>query len=144
MNQNTVFVQSMFITLATLALIVYSSLRTASAENVWSFKESPDTEVMFVRNAINKESSILHVVHDDGTWAFLNNGPTNIGSFDVISLREATKIDPSILMLADLEDGWFATRDSISSPWIRGKSEGDTVLPRQIEERIDKARSLSK
>ena len=144
MNQNTAFVQTIFIALVILALIAYASLHTASAENVWSFKEAPDTEVMFARNAINKENSILHVVHDDGSWAFLNNGPTTIGSFDVISLQEATKIDPSILMLADLGDGWFATRDSISSPWIRGESEGDTVLPRQIEERIDKARSLSK
>lgn len=111
------------------------SLNSNSAGTAWQFKEPQDAEVLVSRAALKEGKPILHAVHED-TWVFLDDGP-DTGGLEIVSLLEVARLDPSILLLADLELGWFATRNSASSVWVRGKSEGDAE--RQLEERISNA-----
>ncbi|HXU94251.1 MAG TPA: hypothetical protein VFP33_11420 [Gallionella sp.] len=120
---------------------VSHSSKNRADEARWMFKEPQDTEVLVSRSATSKGEAILYAVHDDAEWIFLGEEKAKNDGLEIVSLLEATRFDPSILMLADLESGWIAKRDSASSGWVRKKLEGDIL--RQVEERVMNASRVS-
>ena len=69
-------------------------------------------------------SPILRVTHDaeDGAWQFLDGGTVSEENASIVSLEEITRIDPSIMELADLPLGWYAYRLTANEPWRRGNN----------------------
>jgi hypothetical protein len=63
----------------------------------------------------------LYVSHDanDHAWQFLNGRDADVTDAAVVGLGEIVKHDPSLLELADMPPGWFATRASRAAAWER-------------------------
>jgi len=74
-----------------------------------------------VRQIVRDGHAILRVAHDidDGAWQFFEWGTPDENDAMVVSLQEMTRIDPSLLELADLPLGWRAFRKSPADTWIR-------------------------
>jgi hypothetical protein len=89
--------------------------------SAWPFADPPNLATITVRQIIDREKPILLVCHDedDGGWQFLTGGAFDVSDGLVVSLQNVTKIDPSVMQLADLPVGWSATRASASHPWQR-------------------------
>src|SRR5262245_43118607 len=79
----------------------------------------PETLAVFtLKRIVRGESPILRVTHDegDGGWQFLDGGEVAVEEATVVSLRQMTRIDPSVLELADLPLGWVASRAGPGQP----------------------------
>jgi hypothetical protein len=89
----------------------------------WPFDDPKNVAVITLNSIVKGGRPILHVTHDadDGTWQFLDGTTVSEDNASVVSLEEITRIDPSIMELADLPVGWYADRSAPSEPWQRGK-----------------------
>src|SRR5262245_25022441 len=87
----------------------------------WPFPDPKNTATFTLHSIINRRTFIRAVWHNsDGAWQFLDGSETpDLSDGAVVSLEEMTRLDPSILTLADLPRGWVAHRRSPSSPWQR-------------------------
>ncbi len=67
------------------------------------------------------DKPILHVTHDadDGMWQFLDGTTVSEENASIVRLEEITRIDPTVMDLADLPLGWYADRSAASEPWRR-------------------------
>jgi hypothetical protein len=85
----------------------------------WPFADPRNVATITVRQIVQDGNPILRVSHDDddGMWQFLEWGTPDEEDAMVVSLEEMTRIDPSILELAELPLGWRAIRRSPSDPW---------------------------
>lgn len=90
----------------------------------WPFDQPPNTASITVR-AVLEGAPILIVSHDadDGGWQFLDGQEVDEAEGRVIGLGKALRLDPGLRELADLPEGWVASRRDAASPWIRGRSE---------------------
>jgi hypothetical protein len=95
--------------------------------NAWLFSEPESVATITVKQIITDHAPILHVCHDneDGGWQFLTGGDSETADAMLVALREIVEIDPSIMELADLPEGWQATRQYVGGPWKRTESEND-------------------
>jgi len=91
----------------------------------WLFTNPPNVAVITTKRVMDKELPILHVSHDgdDGMWQFHDGNEVNEEEGSVISFREIIEIDPGIMELFDLPEGWIAFRNSIDDEWIRIERE---------------------
>jgi hypothetical protein len=105
---------------------------------IWPFAEPENLAVFTLKRVIRGESPILLVSHDedDGGWQFLDGAEAAVEDAAIVSLREMTRIDPSLLGLADLPVGWSARRSSPAAPWRRIDPEEvrDRKLLSDVEE----------
>ena len=87
----------------------------------WPFSDPENVAVFTLKRIVRGESPIVRVTHDedDGGWQFLDGGEVAVEEASVVSLRQITRIDPSILELADLPLGWVAERAGPGEPWQR-------------------------
>ena len=87
----------------------------------WPFTDPENLLVFTLKRITRGESPILRVTHDedDGGWQFLDGGEVSTEDASLFSLRTMTRIDPSVLELADLPPGWVAERASPGEPWQR-------------------------
>ena len=87
----------------------------------WPFSDPPSAAAITVGKVVTAQEPILHVVHDedDGSWQFLPGGAVDVADAMMVSLESITKMDPSVLELADLPLGWTATRTSRADAWQR-------------------------
>lgn len=87
----------------------------------WPFKEAKNTAVFTTKFVLENNHPILYVFHDaeDGAWQFHSEDVAEQSDARIIALSEALDIDPSIAALDDLPEGWKATRQKPSTPWIR-------------------------
>ena len=53
---------------------------------------------------------------------FLTGHDVQISDVKLVSLKSIAEHDPSVLELADLPEGWQATRKDASSSWIKAKA----------------------
>jgi hypothetical protein len=92
---------------------------------MWPFADSPNVATFTVRSIVEKRRPLLLVVHDndDGSWQFLDGDQINISNAMLVGLGEIAKLDQSILELADLPLGWYASRQSPFDSWLRGKKD---------------------
>jgi len=89
----------------------------------WPFADPKNVAVYTTRQIVDGESSILWVSHDadDGAWQFIGSAgvPEDLGDARLVGLGTIVNLDPSVLELCDLPEGWVAWRDSASEPWRR-------------------------
>jgi len=64
---------------------------------------------------------VLFVCHDsdDGTWQFLTGDDVSMADALLVSLESVVAHDPTLAALADLPEGWKATRSHIGAEWVR-------------------------
>lgn len=86
----------------------------------FKFKEPESTACFTCDHVLNKQRPILYVTHsdEDGAWQFMcgHNDHTTANA-KVISLKQATQIDPSINDLYEMPLGVGAERQTRDSPW---------------------------
>lgn len=96
--------------------------------NSWPFDDPKNVVTFTVRQIARDGNPILRVTHDseDGAWQFLEWGTPSEEDAMIVGLEEMTRIDSSIIELADLPLGWRATRRSIAEPWYREPNPNDS------------------
>ena len=89
----------------------------------WPFADPKNVAVITLKSIVKGGKPILHVAHDadDGMWQFLDGTTVSEENASVVSLEEITRIDPTVMELADLPLGWYAYRSAPSDPWRRGE-----------------------
>ena len=87
----------------------------------WPFDDPKNVATFTVRQIARDGNPILRVTHDseDGAWQFLEWGPPYEEDAMIVGLEEMTRIDPSILELANLPLGCVRIRQNASQPWHR-------------------------
>jgi hypothetical protein len=86
----------------------------------WPFENSRRTAVITTRHILDG-TPVLYVKHDadDGSWQFLPGTPVTTEDGKVVGLGEMCDRDPTLLDLADLPEGWRASRERVGAPWRR-------------------------
>jgi hypothetical protein len=90
------------------------------------FPDSLNTAVFTTKYVIDWRE-ITYVTHDadDGAWQFFSDD--ELESFEevakIVSLQEILDIDPTLLDLADMPTGYYATRTTADEDWVISKSE---------------------
>ncbi len=87
----------------------------------FKFKENEKTACFVCEHVLNKTRPILFVSHDleDSSWQFLcGKDDHSEQSAKIISLKEATELDPSINELYEMPIGVGVERKDIKSKWI--------------------------
>ena len=87
----------------------------------WPFDQPRNCAVIVSRSVAFDGAAILLVSHDadDHGWQFLDAEVPDVDQAAVLALSEVVALDHSILEIADLPPGWYAWRESKSSPWRR-------------------------
>ncbi len=90
----------------------------------WPFDQPPNTASITVR-AVLEGAPILIVSHDadDGGWQFLDGNEVDEAEGRIIGLGTALRLDPTLRGVANLPEGWIASRRDAASPWSRERSE---------------------
>ncbi|MER8594993.1 hypothetical protein NKH33_26110 [Mesorhizobium sp. M1182] len=92
----------------------------------WKFEDPQNVAVFVNRKAIRNGRWVARVVHDDddGSWQFHADESEDFDESDImiISLKNMVEKDKTIMQLADLPYGWYAWRETKTSPWRRGKT----------------------
>jgi hypothetical protein len=93
----------------------------ANMSAAWPFADPENLAAITLKRIVRGESPILRVCHDedDGGWQFLDGGEVAVEDASLVSLLHVTRIDPSVLELADLPLGWVAQRAGPGEPWNR-------------------------
>lgn len=89
---------------------------------------------VYVCQRVFDGAPILHVSHDeDGDWQFLCGGIHSEGGCPgkVGSLHHIISLNPGLRELADLCEGWTATRESVHAPWVR-RDESEEVVRENV------------
>ncbi len=106
---------------------MFGRKKTASTagDSDWPLQGPRNEAALTVEAIINGELPILRVVHDasDGGWQFLTGNQVEEHQAKLVSLGSITKLDPTVLELADLPEGWYAERKSVASAWQRSQVE---------------------
>jgi hypothetical protein len=89
----------------------------------WPFSAAPET-ITLVTRPIFGGDEIAFAYHDWGEdgWQFLPNRPTTTSEAMLVSLREVYERDHSIAEIADLPNGWMASRSGPGAPWERRRN----------------------
>jgi hypothetical protein len=92
----------------------------------WPFEDPPYVAVITLKRVARGEAPVRLVAHDadDGCWQFLDGGAADGADASVVSLEEMTRIDPTLVELADLPPGWVACRYGPGAPWVRSPRGG--------------------
>ena len=85
------------------------------------FKDSPNTSVFTTKFVLDDNKTITYVTHDneDGSWQFFSDDKFENFSevAKIVGLKEIVKIDSTLLELADLPLGYYATRKHKTDKW---------------------------
>jgi len=87
----------------------------------WKFPDPPHTRVYLSQTVQDKEEAVTYVSHDveDGAWQFLGDKMADGGGPVISCFHHPVDDDPTLKELYDLPLGWYATRDTPTSPWRR-------------------------
>lgn len=93
--------------------------------SIWPFADPEHVATITVKQIVGGHAPILLVCRDeeDGGWMFLTGSPFQTEDAMLVALREIVELDPSTMELADLPEGWEASREFVGGPWTRGPSE---------------------
>jgi len=91
------------------------------------FKDELNTAVLTTKFVVRNNSPILYVYHFfDGMWQFSGNEIIeNDNDYCLLSLEEVITIDNTVLEVAHLEEGFYASRIDKYSPWLILRNEDD-------------------
>jgi hypothetical protein len=100
----------------------------------WPFPDPENLAVFTLKRITRGESPILMVVHDedDGSWQFLDGGEVAHEDATLVSLRSITRLDPTVLELADLPLGWVARRPGPGESWKRAPAVSEEDRERKL------------
>ena len=86
----------------------------------WPFADKPNTASITTRQVL-EGAPILLVTHDedDGGWQFLCGTTNDPADARVVGLGQMLRRDGTLGELADLPEGWRASRASADGPWGR-------------------------
>lgn len=100
---------------------LWEAVQDASRRINWPFADPRNTAVITLKSITMGGSPILRVTHDaeDGMWQFLDGSTVSEDNSSVVSLEDITRIDPSVMELADLPLGGAAWRSTTNEPWQR-------------------------
>ena len=105
----------------------------------WPFDDPPNAAVFTVRQIVDGQMPILYVSHEeeDGAWQFLTGEQITTADALLVGLKNIVNRDPSVLELAELPNGWIATRNNIGVPWQRAPicAEKSPDRPRSVSSR---------
>ena len=93
------------------------------------FEDSLNTAVFSTTFVVKEKKLITYIAHDedDGAWQFLSNDEVDdlMKAAMLVGLETIIEIDKTVLEVADLPYGYFATRNSIKDQWVIGKKEAE-------------------
>jgi hypothetical protein len=79
--------------------------------------------VFTVKAIVEKERSILHIVHDeDSEWQFLSDEFVTIDDLMIVSLKQIIEIDETINDILSLAQGYEAHRNHKGGKWAITRS----------------------
>jgi hypothetical protein len=86
----------------------------------WPFSDAPNTASITTRQVL-EGAPVLLVTHDadDGGWQFLCGMTDDPEDARVVGLAQMYRRDPTLGQLANLPEGWRASRASAAQPWKR-------------------------
>jgi len=88
----------------------------------WRFQEGSNRAVFTTKPVIHEGLPVLLVSHDtEGDWQFLCGTTNQMSDAAVVSLGGILQRDQSLLDLADLPEGWQASRKNVGGAWTRGR-----------------------
>lgn len=85
----------------------------------WPFAEPRDHPVVTRWGILRRETPILQVRHEAGEWQFLDGTGTDEAGTALAGLATLLALEPGLGWLADLPEGWEATRDSADQAFRR-------------------------
>jgi len=87
----------------------------------WPFADPENVAVITLKSIAMGRTPVLHVTHDaeDGMWQFLDGSTVSEEDASIVALETITRIDFSVMELADLPLGWYAYRSTPHEPWRR-------------------------
>ncbi len=96
--------------------------RTMNAD--WPFDQTENTAIITTRAFIDGDEPITYASHDadDHGWQFLT-ATYSVETAAVVGLGEIAKMDPTLLQIAHIEPGWYATRECIGANWSVERSD---------------------
>jgi hypothetical protein len=90
------------------------------APHPWPFEDAENKTVFTTKRVTGLGALIQYVYHDmDGTWQFIDDGPTDREHIELVHLVHVVGANPAIASLADLPRGWMAYREAAERPWMR-------------------------
>ena len=98
-----------------------------SRDNNYGFETSLNTAVFTTSFVINNKRLITYVSHDleDGAWQFFSDDLFD--DFEkvakLVSLEEIIDLDPSIIDLSEMQEGYSASRETLNDRWVIKKKE---------------------
>jgi hypothetical protein len=94
----------------------------------WPFDQPRNCATITVKQVLDGSEPILMVTHDedDHGWQFLGISDASEADARVVCLEEIAQRDPSVLEVADLPPGWWATRKKIGDQWLRQARPADS------------------
>ncbi|WP_092948807.1 hypothetical protein [Paracidovorax konjaci] len=80
----------------------------------WSFAQPKSLAVITVASVVSGNRPVLYFSHDedDGGWQFLDGTARLEANVLVVGLGGMVESDPALAELADLQEGFIATRSS--------------------------------
>ncbi|WP_162996060.1 hypothetical protein [Acidovorax sp. 1608163] len=87
----------------------------------WNFAQPKNLAVITAASVVSGERPVLYVSHDeeDGGWQFLDGTALVETNALVVGLGRMVDSDPALAELADLPEGFIATRRSTEDVWVR-------------------------
>jgi hypothetical protein len=97
-----------------------------SDDTSWPFHEGKNRAVFTTRPVLRDGHPVLLVAHDpDGDWQFLCGTTNRTEDAQVVSLGCILERDRTLAEVADLPEGWRASRRAKGAAWRREKAEGE-------------------
>jgi hypothetical protein len=96
-----------------------------SDDTSWPFHDGRNRAVFTTRPVLEEKLPILIVNHDeDGDWQFLYGTTNRPKNGRIVSLERIFEWDRTLAEVADLPEGWTASRTAIGAAWTRKKTKG--------------------
>ena len=96
------------------------------------FEDTLNTAVFTTKSVVKDKKEITYVTHDadDGAWQFFSSD--DFDNYEevamILSLDEIINIDITVLEIADLPLGYFATRPTSKDSWTTKKMTNENAL----------------
>ncbi|MCD6048687.1 MAG: hypothetical protein K0Q55_90 [Verrucomicrobia bacterium] len=83
----------------------------------WPFSDPPNLAVLTLRSII-AGAPVLCVTHRHG-WRFTGHGTPLLSDATPMGLAEMVALDSTLALVADLPEGWQASRCHVEDEWKR-------------------------
>jgi hypothetical protein len=94
----------------------------------WKFPDPPHRGVFTTKGIMASDDPILSVYHNagDGAWQFHGAGESTPETAAYVCFHHIVDKDATVVDLADLPLGWWASRERVGAPWTRAVDKNDS------------------